>query len=41
MRDSNIVLEILSDLPIAADRLSRIRAVIHEDDIRFLLSKYI
>ena len=41
MRDSNIVLEILSDLPIATDRLSRIRAAILEDELRLLLGKYI
>ena len=41
MRDSNIVLEILSDLPIATHRLSRIRAAILEDELGLLLSKYI
>ena len=41
MRDSNIVLEILSDLSIATDRLSRITAAILEDELGLLLSKYI
>ena len=41
MRDSNNVLEILSDLPIATDRLSRIKAAILEDELGLLLSKYI
>ena len=40
MRDSNIVLEILSDLLIATDRLSRTRAAILEDELELLLSKY-
>ena len=41
MSDSNIVLEILSDLPVAADRLSRIRAAILEYELELLLIKYI
>ena len=41
MRDFNIVLEILSDLPIATDRLSRNRAAILEDELGLLLSKSI
>ena len=41
MRDSNNVLEILSDLPIVTDRLSRITAAILEDELELLLSKYI
>ena len=41
LRDSNIVLKIISGLPIIADRLSRIRAATFEDELKLLVSKHI